>query len=149
MRYLAVLCALASIGWLSDCRNQTPAPAAAPTKPDIVEVMMALDIDSKTLKPKGGGTVFPLSVMNRQKKVKVALHFTGLRGGETLTLTVVDPTGTESAPIVQQYGPEERGEFVATAYFEADRWRPGPHELRVNLNDQSFAIYPFLIDPRR
>ncbi|MBI4367085.1 MAG: hypothetical protein HY543_09730 [Deltaproteobacteria bacterium] len=127
----------------------SPAPAQAPDAPlpEIAGVKLAIDINPRTMKLKGSGAVFSARLLNQRKKLKVAVLLKGLLGGETLTLTLVNPEGGESAPIVKQYAKEERGEFFATAFFEAGKWRTGPHQVKVNLNDQSFAIHEFMVIP--
>lgn len=108
---------------------------------------LALAIDPKTMQLRGSGSVFQASVLNRLKKMRVAVLLKGLRGGETLTLTLIDPEGKAAEPIVKQYGPDERGDFYAAAFFESNRWRPGTHQINVNLNEQSFAIQEFIVVP--
>ena len=86
-------------------------------------------------------------MLNHLKKLRIAVLLKNMQGGETLTMTLIGPDGGESTPIVQQYGPEDRGEFFATAFFEATEWKPGPHQIKVNLHGQNFAIAEFAVTP--
>lgn len=127
--------------------NASAAATTATPKPEIANVRLALDIDPKTMKLRGTGSIFTLAQLNQAKKLRVAVLLKSLRGGETLTMTLIDPSGKESPPVVQQYGPDDHGDFFAAAFFEANPWKPGPHQLKVNLSDQAYAISEFIVAP--
>lgn len=126
-----------------------PRPSAAPSgeSPEIVGVRLALAIDPKTLQLQGSGDVFEARVLNRVRKLRVAILLKGLRGGETLIVTLVNPQGEESAPITKQYGADEKGDFYATAVFEATQWQTGLHRVQVNLHNERFTTYEFIVSP--
>lgn len=156
MRRANILLAVLLCGLWAGCRNKaTPPPTAAPApvapatavKPEIASVRLALAIDPQTKKLRGTGNIFKLAHLQQNKRLHVAILLKALQGGETLTLTLIDPSGKESEPIVKQYAADDRGDYFETAFFDATHWRTGVHQIKVNLSDIGFAISEFAVVP--
>lgn len=151
-RFIICLACVASLMvCVSNCRPHSRASSSlthlSDNMPEIVSIQSALAIDPASGKLRGASDAYPVRVLNTAKQVRVAVLIKGLRGGETLTLTLVDPSQTESEPIVKQYGKDEQGDFYATAFFAAEAWRIGPHMIKANISDVAFATYSFMVTP--